>query len=177
MENKISFSKGFTLIELLIVISIIGLLASAVMVSFSISMKKSRDSERMQELKQIQTALRVYYDIHHEMPINRDEPNFYCDDQPNFLQELVDERLWPDNPKDPVGLGWKHYCYYDYGEREDSIYGEAGALLVAELESYNEKEGVPGSCRPSFFDEKKMKCNSIEKNRDYCLCTPYSPYW
>ncbi|PIR91221.1 hypothetical protein COU02_00865, partial [bacterium (Candidatus Gribaldobacteria) CG10_big_fil_rev_8_21_14_0_10_37_46] len=55
MRNNISFStKGFTLIELLVVISIIGLLASVVLVSFPTSTKKTRDSIRMQELKQIQ---------------------------------------------------------------------------------------------------------------------------
>ena len=174
MKNKIFPSKGFTLIELLVVISIIGLLASVVVVSFPTSTKKSRDSRRIQELKQLQTALRLYYDLYHEMPINRDEPNFYCDDQADFLKELVDKGLWPHKPEDPVAEDPWHYCYYDYGENDS--YG-AGALLVAGLESYKGKEGIPGSCRPPSFSED-MRCNNLkEDNHDYCLCTPYAPYW
>ena len=167
MRNNISFSKkGFTLIELLVVISIIGLLASVVLVSFPTSTKKTRDSIRMQELKQIQTALRFYYDIHHQMPINRNPGFDYCDNQANFLQELVDTGLWPYNPKDPGG---SHYCYYDYGP-DNSI----GALLVVTLESYSGTEGIPGSCRP--WAPGVNWCSKSD-NSYYCLCTPYSPYW
>lgn len=167
MKNNISFlTKGFTLIELLVVISVIGLLASIVVVSFPTSTKKTRDSIRMQELKQIQTALRLYYDIYHQMPINRTPGFGYCDNQPNFLQELVDKELWPDNPKDP---GNRNYCYYDYGP-DNSI----GALLVVTLESYEGTDGISGSCRPWALDENWCS----RSNNDYhCLCTSYSPYW
>ena len=174
MKNKIPPQKGFTLVELLVVISVIGLLASVVLVSFPASTKKGRDSKRVQELKQIQTALRLYYDLYHEMPINRDGTNFYCDGHADFLKELVDKGLWPHKPEDPAPKDpWWHYCYYNYGENDS--YG-AGALLVAGLESYKGKEGVSGSCRP--FSDINVRCNNQDSNSpDYCLCTPYAPYW
>jgi prepilin-type N-terminal cleavage/methylation domain-containing protein len=53
--------NGFTLIELLVVISIIGLLASVVLASVSSARAKARDASRVQEMKQIQTALDLYY--------------------------------------------------------------------------------------------------------------------
>lgn len=52
--------KGFTLIELLVVISIIGLLASLVLVSFSGAQKQARDTQRKSDIKQYQTALEQY---------------------------------------------------------------------------------------------------------------------
>ena len=62
-------NKGFTLIELLVVIAIIGLLASIVLVSLNSARKKGRDAKRAAELKQIQTALEMYYDNYNAYPV------------------------------------------------------------------------------------------------------------
>jgi len=53
--------KGFTLIELLVVIAIIGLLSTLAVVALGSARLKSRDSTRLSDLKQIQTALELYY--------------------------------------------------------------------------------------------------------------------
>ncbi|MEW6610150.1 MAG: prepilin-type N-terminal cleavage/methylation domain-containing protein [Patescibacteria group bacterium] len=53
--------KGFTLIELLVVIAIIGLLATLAVVALNNARSKSRDSKRVSDIKQIQTALELYY--------------------------------------------------------------------------------------------------------------------
>ena len=53
---------GFTLIELLVVISIIALLSSVVFASINTSRSRARDSRRLADIKQIQTALELYYD-------------------------------------------------------------------------------------------------------------------
>jgi len=60
--------KGFTLIELLVVISIIGLLASVVLVSLNSARSKSRDTKRRADLKQVSTALELYYDTNNQYP-------------------------------------------------------------------------------------------------------------
>lgn len=53
--------KGFTLIELLVVIAIIGLLSTLAVVSLNNAREKSRDSKRVSDVKQLQTALEMYY--------------------------------------------------------------------------------------------------------------------
>lgn len=53
--------KGFTLIELLVVIAIIGLLSTLAVVALNNARMKSRDSKRVSDVKQLQTALELYY--------------------------------------------------------------------------------------------------------------------
>jgi type II secretion system protein G len=53
--------RGFTLIELLVVIGIIGLLSMVITVAFGNARLKARDAKRMSDLKQVQTALELYY--------------------------------------------------------------------------------------------------------------------
>lgn len=53
--------KGFTLIELLVVIAVIGLLASIVLVSLGRSRAKARDSRRQADVRQLSTAMELYY--------------------------------------------------------------------------------------------------------------------
>ena len=53
--------KGFTLIELLVVIAIIGLLSTLAIVALNSARQKSRDAKRVADVKQIQTALELYY--------------------------------------------------------------------------------------------------------------------
>ena len=56
-----SSKKGFTLIELLVVISIIGILASVVLISLNSARIKARDAQRKADLQQISKALELYY--------------------------------------------------------------------------------------------------------------------
>lgn len=53
--------QGFTLIELLVVIAIIGLLSTLAVVALNNARMKSRDAKRVSDVKQIQTALELYY--------------------------------------------------------------------------------------------------------------------
>ncbi len=52
--------QGFTLIELLVVITILGILASIGLNTFTSAQKKSRDAKRKGHLKQISDALQSY---------------------------------------------------------------------------------------------------------------------
>jgi type II secretion system protein G len=63
-----SSQKGFTLIELLVVIAIIGILASVILASLNSARAKGRDSYRIQSIKQLQTALEIYYNDYNAYP-------------------------------------------------------------------------------------------------------------
>ncbi len=67
MRNK-KGERGFTLIELLVVIGIIALLSTLAVFSLNSARKKSRDAKRLADVRQIQTALELYYDDQKEYP-------------------------------------------------------------------------------------------------------------
>ncbi|MDX9892817.1 MAG: type II secretion system protein [Patescibacteria group bacterium] len=60
--------KGFTLIELLVVIAIIGLLSTLAVVALNSARLKARDAKRVSDIKQIQTALELYYSDENSYP-------------------------------------------------------------------------------------------------------------
>jgi len=62
MELLVNKKKGFTLIELLVVITIIGLLASIVLVSLGPARKKARDARRQSDIYQISLAMEMCLD-------------------------------------------------------------------------------------------------------------------
>lgn len=60
--------KGFTLIELLVVVAIIGLLSTLAVVALGSARLRARDSKRLSDLKQVQTALELYYTDNNAYP-------------------------------------------------------------------------------------------------------------
>jgi prepilin-type N-terminal cleavage/methylation domain-containing protein len=61
---------GFTLIELLVVISIIGLLASIMLVSLNGARAKARDVKRLADKRQVITALNLFYNDNNRWPVS-----------------------------------------------------------------------------------------------------------
>lgn len=72
-------NSGFTLIELLVVIVIIGVLATLATVALSSAREKARDARRVSDIKQIMTALELYYSDANSYPntITKDSPIAY----------------------------------------------------------------------------------------------------
>lgn len=66
---KTQTNKGFTLIELLVVIAIIGILAAVVLVSLNSARQKSRDAKRVADIRQIMTALELFYNDNNKYPL------------------------------------------------------------------------------------------------------------
>ena len=118
---------GFTLVELLVVIAIIGLLSSVVTLSLTNARKKSRDVKRLADLKQIITALDLYYDKYGQYPsttdsdcLGYDTSNMNSAANPNaFINNLVTGGIVSASPGDPSKSGTtcagpSFYVYYRY---------------------------------------------------------------
>ncbi len=102
VKNQKSKS-GFTLIELLVVIAIIGLLASTVMASLSSARMKSRDARRLSDLKQLRTAITLYYMDHKQWPCaGLGGSDSYIDDQNHCLASVLVPDYIPSLPTDPL---------------------------------------------------------------------------
>ncbi len=109
---KILPHTGFTLIELLVVISIISLLSAIGAASLNSARTKARDTRRLSDMRQIATALELYYDKNNTVPggpppatykctlHNNIPPSYYF---PTGLQGLVTEGFLQQIPCDPKG--------------------------------------------------------------------------
>lgn len=63
-----SIQKGFTLIELLVVITIIGILATGAVTTFTSQIQKARDTTRISSAKAIQSGIEQFYQDVSEYP-------------------------------------------------------------------------------------------------------------
>ena len=89
MKNR---SKGFTLIELLVVIAIIGILSTLSVVALNSARARARDAKRISDVRQIQTALEMFYSANNKYPTST-TPG---------LAALVSDGLLTAIPKAPV---------------------------------------------------------------------------
>lgn len=103
---------GFTLIELLVVVSIIGLLASIVVVSLGGSRVQSRDTKRVADLRQMQQAYELCYN---DLACATANANDYpvvadgkCVGVPGYMAE---------SPVDPLAAGENVYKCYSTAQR------------------------------------------------------------
>lgn len=63
-------NKGFTLIELLVVISILGVLAVLVIANINEARARARDVRKKEDMAQLKTALKLYYNDYYKYPGN-----------------------------------------------------------------------------------------------------------
>jgi prepilin-type N-terminal cleavage/methylation domain-containing protein len=69
IELPVVRKRAFTLIELLVVVAIIGILATVVVINLSGAQSKSRDAKRANDIKAIDTALKLFFQDEGKYPI------------------------------------------------------------------------------------------------------------
>lgn len=145
--------KGFTLIEILVVVSIIGLLASVVLVGLGGIQAKGADARRIADLRQVQNGLELYYSK------NFSYPTASCNDP-----TASGRNCWDANLKTPLinaNIGIKNLANDPNSTQQSYMYGSNGSgyTLGAKLQSSNP---------PALTDDIDGSSNNID-------CTGGSP--
>lgn len=127
--------KGFTLIELLVVIAIIALLSTLSVVALNSARVKARDARRVSDIKQIRTALEMYFDAKLEYPASKAElgsGTARCLSATNAFNTSCAGTIFMQNvPKDPQSPTKKYK--YDKG---------SGTTPTYTIEYYDESNNV-----------------------------------
>ena len=123
--------KGFTLIELLVVIAIIGVLSTLAVVALGSARQKANDAKRLSDMKQVQTALELYYTDHNSYPtttssgIDVGDTNYTCLTTTGFNSSTCPSPYMGLVPKDPTPGK-----YYKYTSTAGTAYTLTGSLDV-----------------------------------------------
>ncbi len=186
-SNKMKYittqrKRGFTLIELLVVISIIGLLASVVLASLNTARAKARDAKKISEVKQINTALQLYWDTNKAYPLygsiacSASSIPLEVNTWNLLMNALVGGGFLASAPVSPEpgasGTGGGAYCYYNYVVGTSGIPAlaaqqrAAGAMIMVNLEAAPVSTTGYGGCRPFIG---ATWCSS-DSSQYYCLC-------
>lgn len=118
--------KGFTLIELMVVIAIIGLLASVVMVALNNARIKSRDAKRIGDIRQVLTAMEMYYNDNQFYPSAAANQvsnitTLKNDLVPKYMSIMPTAPIPADNCN-PSGLGGNDYYWAGNGAGTGNFY-------------------------------------------------------
>lgn len=99
--------KGFTLIELLFVIGAVAVITSIAVVSFNNARLKARDAQRVHDIKEIRTALELYYNRYRLYPTSITPGSTFSVDNTIYLDSV------PSNPtpRNDSGCGNNDYTY------------------------------------------------------------------
>lgn len=140
--------RGFTLIELLVVIAIIGLLATIAVITVSGVQARARDTRRQADLKQLGTAIQLYYEDNGAYPMS----NGWCTQISNptsgfatAFQNAIAPYL-ANVPHDPSFAGtyqdyfYRHVDathYYLYAELEGSDRADDGFVGCTRIDGLN----------------------------------------
>ena len=118
-------NKGFTLIELLVAISIIAIISTVLLANFNAARERGRDAQRKADLRNISTALRIYYNDYGVYPASGIGANVGkivgCTQQPNPFTCEYGSPWNPESgkvlmstlPKDPLSSQSYQYVQVD----------------------------------------------------------------
>lgn len=92
-DSRRRFTSGFTLIELLVVISIIGILAALLLANMAGIRDRADDARVKSNMKQLQNALRLYYNDTGKYPLGTSLPNLTEYADANLASDLIAKHM------------------------------------------------------------------------------------
>ncbi len=126
-------TKGFTLIELIVVISILAILAGALIPRVTSHMAETRDARRLSDIKGVQSAVEQFYIDKQRYPASKANASYGGWDVSNdgdFIPELVQDGYLPEPARDPNNDTTYFYSYYLYDKGTSSCVGDGKFYVV-----------------------------------------------
>ena len=161
---NISFTKkGFTLIELMIVIVILGVLMSTILPKLTGAQARARDAGRVADLRNIESALQIYFDDNGEYPKAPTGGDCLASSPPatpvtegnaGFITQVLAPYLKGNKvPTDPLAEGNATLCasggnglgQYWYKDLTKNNIDQSSYVLCADMESWQKANTILSS--------------------------------
>ena len=125
--KSLKLSRGFTLVELLVVISIIGILATLLLLQLGTARSKARDATRIAHVNQVRSAVEFYFD---------DNGSYFASTtmtplSPKYLQQI---------PRDPLATDCTNNVYDGRVSGAAQCYGYAWTVVPPRYQVWAELE-------------------------------------
>ena len=180
MEIQSNYKKGFTLLELLVVISIISLLATLALAQINNARENTRDARRKSDLRQIFTALELYYDDYNLYP--RNNGWIHCSTYTNsgtytsqdLESTLEDYGYMQEVPFDPMGVN-KDCAQDSYGANDYIAYlfyrPDATDCFSGERQNYCLYANLENPTAEDIAYQNSLPCDLSRYGMDYAICS------
>jgi len=162
MNNK---KSGFTLVELIVVVGIIGLLSALAVVSLSRQQARSRDSRRVGDITNINTALQSYIAEKLEPPVSAsDYDNWDMSSSPttgsgatDFISGISSSGYMTRVPVDPINNATADYWWqntlngFSYGYKWEASDNVVNGYYSYFLGANVELAGNPATINEDYY--------------------------